>query len=93
MTFPYQCLVARESTETGPGGWTLFGACGSTLIAQSSSGGTSTWTKPDEPVPVSDTRLCCRGCSISGMLDQADASRHPSLKRKKQKDRRRRKSS
>lgn len=53
MAFPYQCLVARESTETGPGGWTLFGACGPTLVAQSSSGGTSTWTKPDEPVTVS----------------------------------------
>ena len=54
MAFPYQCLVARESTETGPGGWTLFGACGSTLVAQSSSGGTSTWSKPDDPVTVSD---------------------------------------
>ncbi|KZM18532.1 tRNA (guanine-N(7)-)-methyltransferase non-catalytic subunit trm82 [Ascochyta rabiei] len=49
MSFPYQCLIARESTETGPGGWTLFGACGSTLVAQSSSGGTSTWSKPDDP--------------------------------------------
>ncbi|KAJ4344906.1 tRNA (guanine-N(7)-)-methyltransferase non-catalytic subunit trm82 [Ascochyta clinopodiicola] len=52
MTFPYQCLVARESTETGPGGWTLFGASGSTLVAQSSSGGTSTWSKPDDPSTV-----------------------------------------
>ncbi|KAJ4400795.1 tRNA (guanine-N(7)-)-methyltransferase non-catalytic subunit trm82 [Didymella pomorum] len=50
MTSPYQCLAARESTETGPGGWTLFGAYGSTLVAQSSSGGTSTWTKPDDVV-------------------------------------------
>ncbi|KAF1932480.1 uncharacterized protein M421DRAFT_417201 [Didymella exigua CBS 183.55] len=52
MTFPYQCLAAREFTETGPGGWTLFGACGSTLVAQSSSGGTSTWTKPDDHIAV-----------------------------------------
>ncbi|KAJ8108401.1 hypothetical protein OPT61_g8199 [Boeremia exigua] len=50
MSFPYQCLASRESTETGPGGWTLFGACGPTLVAQSSSGGTSTWTKPNDPV-------------------------------------------
>lgn len=55
MNFPYQCLVARESTETGPGGWTLFGACGSTLVAQSSSGGNSTWSKPAEPLKVSIT--------------------------------------
>ncbi|KAH6637928.1 guanine-N(7)--methyltransferase subunit TRM82 [Boeremia exigua] len=50
MSFPYQCLASRESTETGPGGWTLFGACGPTLVVHSSSGGTSTWIKPNDPV-------------------------------------------
>lgn len=71
MQFPYQCLASREATETGEGGWTLFGACGSTLVAQSSSGGTSIWTKPDEPVAVSCVRSCCRNS-----LMQAACSRH-----------------
>jgi tRNA (guanine-N(7)-)-methyltransferase subunit TRM82 len=50
MASPFQCLAARQLSGTASNEWTLFGACGSTLIAQSSGGHTSSWSKQDDPV-------------------------------------------
>ncbi|USP77250.1 tRNA (guanine-N(7)-)-methyltransferase non-catalytic subunit TRM82 [Curvularia clavata] len=44
MAAPFQCLIARSSQDAGD--WTLFGASGSKLVVQASSGATATW--PDQ---------------------------------------------
>ncbi|ORY14580.1 guanine-N(7)--methyltransferase subunit TRM82 [Clohesyomyces aquaticus] len=43
MPFPYQCIQARNSGEREAAGWTLFGACGSRLVVQSSGGSNFVW--------------------------------------------------
>ncbi|KAF2025810.1 guanine-N(7)--methyltransferase subunit TRM82 [Setomelanomma holmii] len=47
MIFPYQCLVARTDSDDS-NKWTVFGASGSKLVAQSSTGATSVWPQQDE---------------------------------------------
>ncbi|KAJ4372149.1 tRNA (guanine-N(7)-)-methyltransferase non-catalytic subunit trm82 [Neocucurbitaria cava] len=47
MALPYQCLVARAGQGTNLKDWSLFGASGSALVAQSSNGITSVWSEQD----------------------------------------------
>ncbi|KAF2186820.1 guanine-N(7)--methyltransferase subunit TRM82 [Zopfia rhizophila CBS 207.26] len=58
MALPYQCIQACNRSANGTPDWILFGARGSKLVAQSSSGATSVWPaeenykivkEPDEP--------------------------------------------
>ncbi|KAF2800056.1 tRNA methyltransferas-like protein [Melanomma pulvis-pyrius CBS 109.77] len=53
MAFPYQCIEACNRSRGGNHDWTLFGACGSRLVAQSSSGASSIWPTA-ENVDVKD---------------------------------------
>ncbi|KAF2468149.1 tRNA methyltransferas-like protein [Lindgomyces ingoldianus] len=49
MALPYQYIQARNSFVGGDATeWTLLGACGSRLVAQSSSGATSLWPVEDD---------------------------------------------
>jgi hypothetical protein len=54
MALPYQCLVARNESTEASVKWTLFGASGPKLVAQSSNGTTSVWPEQDERVNVSN---------------------------------------
>ncbi|KAH7077021.1 guanine-N(7)--methyltransferase subunit TRM82 [Paraphoma chrysanthemicola] len=47
MNFPYQCLVSRRDVND-PSKWTLFGASGSQLVAQTSTGALSVWSQKNE---------------------------------------------
>ncbi|KAG9188668.1 hypothetical protein G6011_07373 [Alternaria panax] len=48
MAVPYQCIVARSSESTED--WTIFGASGSKIVAQSSRGATTTWPPQDNQI-------------------------------------------
>jgi hypothetical protein len=54
MALPYQCLVARNESTEAEVKWTLFGASGPKLVAQSSNGTTSVWPEQDGRVSVSN---------------------------------------
>jgi hypothetical protein len=72
MFFPYQCLVARRDAED-PGRWTLFGASGSQLVAQTSKGATSVWSQQDEQVIVSAKHALVGACSQSNICSVPSA--------------------
>ncbi|KAJ4345790.1 tRNA (guanine-N(7)-)-methyltransferase non-catalytic subunit trm82 [Didymosphaeria variabile] len=50
MTLPYQCLAACTRSAAVGNGWLLFGATGSELVVQSSTGAASHWS-PEIPTP------------------------------------------
>ena len=50
MSQPYQCLASCTRSAGEGLEWLLFGASGSQLVAQSSTGASSTWT-PETPAP------------------------------------------
>ncbi|KAF1969035.1 guanine-N(7)--methyltransferase subunit TRM82 [Bimuria novae-zelandiae CBS 107.79] len=50
MTVPYQCLASCTRPAGDDFEWLLFGATGSQLVVQSSTGATSTWA-PETPTP------------------------------------------
>ncbi|KAF2442314.1 tRNA methyltransferas-like protein [Karstenula rhodostoma CBS 690.94] len=54
MTLPYQCLAACTRPVSDGHEWLLFGATGSELVAQSSSGIVSTWTPESAILAESD---------------------------------------
>ncbi|KAL1603983.1 tRNA (guanine-N(7)-)-methyltransferase non-catalytic subunit trm82 [Paraconiothyrium brasiliense] len=54
MTLPYQCLTACTRPGADGHGWLLFGATGSELVVQSSTGATSNWS-PE--IPTSEVKV------------------------------------
>lgn len=55
MALPYQCLAACTRPGSDGHEWLLFGATGSELVVQSSTGIESTWT-PETAVPKAQVR-------------------------------------